>query len=540
MKTTRLLAATLALLACASAPAQTLTNISLSPPNPSIGVGTNLQLVPTGTFSDGSSQTLTQTVGGSWTSVASSPTAKSALVAGAVNGKVIAAGGSDPSVYAYDPAGNSWASRASFGNPYNAYAGGAVIGTKLYVIGGCQSQSGTGPDCRIGTTSGLWIYDALADSWSTAASMPTARSSLAAVALDGKIYAAGGVGACPPCPYYNSLEVFDPGSNSWTVKAAMPTTRTACAAAALNHKLYVFGGSNSTNSYLQTVEMYDPSSDTWTPRAPMPTGRQMLGAAMLNGLIYAINGLATTGITNLVEVYNPVTDTWSTVVPTLAAHYLLQPVVLNGTIYIVGSANVESFTPAGPLWSSSNPLVATIATNGIASGLSDGTATITATSGAVSGSTTLTVLSPPTITTAPVMATVALNGTIALSVSATGNQLSYQWLFNQTNLPGATASSLNLTGLAISQAGIYSVIVANAAGAVTNSLYTLSLDSLSMYAGLTIAGQVGANYEIDYRNDLADAWTSLTNILLPSSPYLFIDTGSPSKQRRFYQAVRLP
>jgi hypothetical protein len=62
-----------------------------------------------------------------------------------------------------------------------------------------------------------------------------------------------------------------------------------------------------------------------------------------------------------------------------------------------------------------------------------------------------------------------------------------------------------------------------------------------MYAGLTIAGKIGGIYEIDGCNDLSVSnWTTLTNITLPSSPYLFIDTDSPSYAKRFYRAILLP
>jgi alpha-tubulin suppressor-like RCC1 family protein len=45
--------------------------------------------------------------------------------------------------------------------------------------------------------------------------------------------------------------------------------------------------------------------------------------------------------------------------------------------------------------------------------------------------------------------------------------LSYQWLFNGTNLPGATGASLSLTGVIPEQSGSYSVTVSNAYGVVT-------------------------------------------------------------------------
>ena len=138
-------------------------------------------------------------------------------------------------------------------------------------------------------------------------------------------------------------------------------------------------------------------------------------------------------------------------------------------------------------------------------------------------------------------ATAAANGMVTLSVGATGGGLSYQWRLNGTNLVGATGATLTLNSLNAGQAGVYSVVVSNAAGMVTSSSATLSLLSLNMYAGLTIVGAVGGNYQIDYRNDLNNTnWLNLTNVVLPSSPYLFIDTASPQDLRRFYRAVLVP
>jgi hypothetical protein len=42
--------------------------------------------------------------------------------------------------------------------PYVTYAFSAGVGDKFYVVGGCQSQPSTGPDCRIGTTGNMEIY----------------------------------------------------------------------------------------------------------------------------------------------------------------------------------------------------------------------------------------------------------------------------------------------------------------------------------------------------------------------------------------------
>jgi hypothetical protein len=47
--------------------------------------------------------------------------------------------------------------------------------------------------------------------------------------------------------------------------------------------------------------------------------------------------------------------------------------------------------------------------------------------------------------------------------------LSYQWRFNGTNIPGATASCYTRNNVQTNDAGTYSVVVTNVAGSLTNS-----------------------------------------------------------------------
>jgi hypothetical protein len=79
-----------------------------------------------------------------------------------------------------------------------------------------------------------------------------------------------------------------------------------------------------------------------------------------------------------------------------------------------------------------------------------------------------------------------------------GVDLSYQWQFNGTNLDGATNTSLTLNGVLPDQAGLYSVVVTNAVGALTNSA-TLTVTPLGIsqpqdvlvYLGGTVSVSVG-------------------------------------------------
>jgi uncharacterized delta-60 repeat protein len=69
-----------------------------------------------------------------------------------------------------------------------------------------------------------------------------------------------------------------------------------------------------------------------------------------------------------------------------------------------------------------------------------------------------------------------------------------------------------------------------------------SLLSAKLYMGITITGTVSNEYRIEYVNNLTNAgmWMPLTNITLPSSPYLFFDTISTNLRQRFYRALTLP
>jgi hypothetical protein len=63
-----------------------------------------------------------------------------------------------------------------------------------------------------------------------------------------------------------------------------------------------------------------------------------------------------------------------------------------------------------------------------------------------------------------------------------------------------------------------------------------------MYAGLTVVGQVGASYAIEYRTALGNSgdWLPLTELVLPASPYILVDQTAPAVGTKFYRAVLKP
>ena len=80
----------------------------------------------------------------------------------------------------------------------------------------------------------------------------------------------------------------------------------------------------------------------------------------------------------------------------------------------------------------------------------------------------------PAITTQPVAQTGTVGGSATFSVSATGENLTYQWLKNGAAIPLATGTSLALTSLTLADVANYSVVVTNLYGTVTSSAVALS------------------------------------------------------------------
>jgi len=124
----------------------------------------------------------------------------------------------------------------------------------------------------------------------------------------------------------------------------------------------------------------------------------------------------------------------------------------------------------------------------------------------------LTILTePPTIVTQPANDTLFLGGNASFAVSASGTlPLYYQWMFNQTNIPGATNATLILNNVQVSQDGNYSVLVTNAFGSALSSNALLTVYGLPPAISTQPASQpVDAGFDADF-NVVASGSTPLT------------------------------
>jgi Concanavalin A-like lectin/glucanases superfamily len=84
---------------------------------------------------------------------------------------------------------------------------------------------------------------------------------------------------------------------------------------------------------------------------------------------------------------------------------------------------------------------------------------------------------PPTLTRQPQSGSYLPGVALTLSVQASGPSLSYQWYKAASVLPGANASTFAFPSLAAGDAGTYSVVVTNVAGAVTSAPAVIALSA---------------------------------------------------------------
>jgi hypothetical protein len=135
----------------------------------------------------------------------------------------------------------------------------------------------------------------------------------------------------------------------------------------------------------------------------------------------------------------------------------------NGVNVSDGTNEINLGVGGGPSGSSTPSLLLSSATIADAGNYR---AIVTNAWGAVTSSVAiLTVISAPAIAQQPTNQIVLAGGTANFSVAALGTPpLAYQWLFNGTNLAGATNTTLILSNVQPLQAGIYTVLVTNLFG----------------------------------------------------------------------------
>jgi len=208
--------------------------------------------------------------------------------------------------------------------------------------------------------------------WRRAPELPDARSGLAAVEMNGRVYAAGGSGLTEP---NNTVEAFDPSTLQWQDATALPRGLERFGFASVNGRLYAAGGyAASDRSRMDTNDLtefrrpefeplrpsadmwsLDPLEGVWLRETPMPGPKASFQLVALGGLLYAIGGEdGSDGI----FVFDPEGRGWSILpAPAEIARRGATAVALNNHIYFIGGVDdgvvtgrVDVFDPASESW----------------------------------------------------------------------------------------------------------------------------------------------------------------------------------------------
>jgi hypothetical protein len=152
----------------------------------------------------------------------------------------------------------------------------------------------------------------------------------------------------------------------------------------------------------------------------------------------------------------------------------------------------------------------------------------------------------PTIVSAPANLGVTNGSRIVLASAAVGTApLNYQWMFNGTNIPGATNATYIIAAANAAKTGSYTIAVTNAFGAVTSgparlqvtapfALYGVQRDGTGCLFHLQAAN--GIVYTIQYKSSATDpVWQVLRTIMGDGSAVTI--TGSGGNQQQFYRVI---
>jgi hypothetical protein len=200
------------------------------------------------------------------------------------------------SVYIYHPASDTWVEGPPMPTARGALAAAELDG-RLIAVGGYTDSSNTGA---------VELYDPLHERWDRLPSLPTARDHLAVAVWNGRVYAIGGRLDRDYGHNLATVEVYDPPTAKWAKAADLPTARSGITAAVIDDAIYVLGGESPSGTFAVN-EAYYPKTGRWSALAPMPTSRHGLGSAVVSGELFVLAGGPKPGgsFSNVNEVYRP-------------------------------------------------------------------------------------------------------------------------------------------------------------------------------------------------------------------------------------------
>ena len=283
-------------------------------------------------------------------------------------------------VFSYNPATDTITSLTTAddwpGSPGGATAtilpgGFAVVANKLYIVGGFNIGTGS--------TAQTWQFDptaAVGSRWLQRQDMPMARSYVPTAAIGGIIYTGGGseIVSTTVTDAADSFK-YDPGTNTWTAITNIPRATGETRAVAINNQMWVLGGGRTPPNPSNEVDIYDPGSDTWARAVPFTTARRNFAADSDGSRIWIAGGYSNAGaLINTTEFFSPSSCGTPTPTATAGTPTPTATATAGGTITPTPTPTPSAAPPAQPLNLSTRMRVLTDANVGIGGFIITGTA----------------------------------------------------------------------------------------------------------------------------------------------------------------------
>lgn len=214
-----------------------------------------------------------------WTSVSALPQPRHHGMAAVVDGRVLVIGGYDaggfnPVDTVWELVGEQWVERAPLPEPVGAGAA-VVVDGRVFVVGGLPNG-------------GFHSYDPDADAWTTLTPPNVQREHLAAVALDGKVWAIAGRWQGE---IFATTEIYHPDTGTWSPGPALGEARSGFGATVIDGAIVVAGGEVfDPNRALDSVERLAPDGDTWEMLDPLLLELHGNPLVSLDGVVYLPGG----------------------------------------------------------------------------------------------------------------------------------------------------------------------------------------------------------------------------------------------------------
>lgn len=230
----------------------------------------------------------------------------------------------------------------------------AALGGRLYVAGGIG---------RFGSTNAFEGLDLASGQWESLPPLPRALNHPAAAALQGKVWISGGYRNLLMRADVSQTWYFEAAASAWSRVADMPSARAAHALVAAQGRLFVVGGVGTNPGALWS---YDPATGIWdTALAPLPTPREHLAAVALAGKLYALGGRSGNRNLAVVEVYDIAANRWERAAPMQTPRSGFTAGVIAGRVHVAGGESLTSgetfaghevYDPPTDRWSPAPPL----------------------------------------------------------------------------------------------------------------------------------------------------------------------------------------